>query len=103
MRHVTKRIMVLHRRRSWSATPVFRAAPGSVTTISYHMRVYVASQLRPPRGKKAASARKSSDLALWVRIIARGESLPAEVLAMLPTDGAREHDHYIYGAPKRDG
>ena len=28
--------------------------------------------------------------------------VPAEVLAQLPTDGASEHDHYIYGLPKRN-
>jgi hypothetical protein len=27
--------------------------------------------------------------------------MPPEVLAELPTDGASEHDHYIYGLPKR--
>ena len=27
--------------------------------------------------------------------------MPPEVLAALPTDGASEHDHYIYGLPKR--
>lgn len=27
--------------------------------------------------------------------------LTAEELAQLPTDGALEHDHYIYGTPKR--
>ena len=27
--------------------------------------------------------------------------LPAEVLDRLPTDGAAQHDHYIYGIPKR--
>jgi plasmid stability protein len=26
--------------------------------------------------------------------------VPPEVLAQLPTDGASEHDHYIYGLPK---
>ena len=28
--------------------------------------------------------------------------VPPEVLAKLPTDGASEHDHYIYGLPKRN-
>jgi hypothetical protein len=28
--------------------------------------------------------------------------VPPEVLAQLPTDGASEHDHYIYGLPKRN-
>jgi hypothetical protein len=27
---------------------------------------------------------------------------PPEELAKLPTDGASEHDHYIYGWPKRN-
>jgi Arc/MetJ-type ribon-helix-helix transcriptional regulator len=27
--------------------------------------------------------------------------LPAEVLDRLPADGAAQHDHYIYGIPKR--
>ena len=27
--------------------------------------------------------------------------LPPETLDRLPTDGATEHDHYIYGTPKR--
>ena len=27
--------------------------------------------------------------------------VPPEVLATLPNDGASEHDHYIYGIPKR--
>jgi hypothetical protein len=27
--------------------------------------------------------------------------LPEEVLEQLPVDGAAEHDHYIYGTPKR--
>src|SRR5437870_10497354 len=35
------------------------------------------------------------------RIIARGKALPEAVLARLPRDGASQHDHYIYGTPKR--
>ncbi|HEY3826854.1 MAG TPA: hypothetical protein VGL82_19980 [Bryobacteraceae bacterium] len=27
--------------------------------------------------------------------------MPAEVRAKLPSDGASQHDHYIYGVPKR--
>jgi hypothetical protein len=27
--------------------------------------------------------------------------IPDEELAQLPTDGAAQHDHYIYGTPKR--
>ena len=28
--------------------------------------------------------------------------VPPEIMATLPKDGASQHDHYIYGLPKRD-
>ena len=39
---------------------------------------------------------------LWERIIELAESIPDEVLQRLPTDGARNVDHYLYGAPKEE-
>lgn len=38
---------------------------------------------------------------LGERIAARARALPPEVLDRLPADGASQHDHYIYGTPKR--
>ena len=38
---------------------------------------------------------------LGERIAARARSLPPHVLDRLPADGASQHDHYIYGTPKR--
>jgi predicted DNA-binding antitoxin AbrB/MazE fold protein len=35
------------------------------------------------------------------RIVAGARALPQETLDGLPTDGASQHDHYIYGTPKR--
>ena len=35
------------------------------------------------------------------RIVARARALPQETLDRLPADGAAQHDHYIYGTPKR--
>jgi antitoxin component of MazEF toxin-antitoxin module len=35
------------------------------------------------------------------RIAARARALPSEVLAALPDDLAAQHDHYLYGTPKR--
>lgn len=29
--------------------------------------------------------------------------VPADVMASLPKDGASQHDHYIYGWPKKEG
>jgi hypothetical protein len=28
--------------------------------------------------------------------------VPAEIMAAMPKDGASQHDHYIYGLPKRN-
>ena len=38
---------------------------------------------------------------IWERIAERVADAPPEELAKLPTDGASQHDHYIYGTPKR--
>jgi predicted DNA-binding antitoxin AbrB/MazE fold protein len=35
------------------------------------------------------------------RIAARAAALPPDVLADLPDDLASQHDHYLYGTPKR--
>ena len=35
------------------------------------------------------------------RIATLANALPRETLDLLPTDGASQHDHYIYGKPKR--
>jgi len=35
------------------------------------------------------------------RIVALANNLPPEVVDAWPTDGASQHDHYLYGAPKR--
>jgi len=34
-------------------------------------------------------------------IVARARALPRETLDRLPTDGASQYDHSIYGTPKR--
>ncbi|HTK75060.1 MAG TPA: AbrB/MazE/SpoVT family DNA-binding domain-containing protein [Gemmataceae bacterium] len=38
---------------------------------------------------------------IWERIAARARALPPEALAGLPDDLASQHDHYLYGTPKR--
>jgi hypothetical protein len=39
---------------------------------------------------------------IWDVIAERVQALPPEVLERLPEDGASQHDHYIYGLPKRE-
>lgn len=43
----------------------------------------------------------TGEVPLWEQILALTRDLPPEVFEGLPTDGASQHDHYIYGTPKR--
>jgi hypothetical protein len=49
---------------------------------------------------EALAAGAKSPLAARIRGI--WSDMPASVRAKLPTDGASQHDHYIYGVPKRE-
>jgi antitoxin component of MazEF toxin-antitoxin module len=40
-------------------------------------------------------------LPIWERIAARAAEIPPEELDKVPTDGAAQIDHYLYGHPKR--
>jgi predicted DNA-binding antitoxin AbrB/MazE fold protein len=44
---------------------------------------------------------EQNQMSLAERIVARAHALPPETLDKLPADGAAQHDHYIYGTPKR--
>jgi hypothetical protein len=46
---------------------------------------------------QAAEARKP----VWERILERTAAIPDEKWDKLPTDLAEQHDHYLYGTPKR--
>ncbi|MGA2589869.1 MAG: hypothetical protein ABSH32_08150 [Bryobacteraceae bacterium] len=35
-------------------------------------------------------------------ILASMRNVPPEIMATMPEDGASQHDHYIYGWPKRE-
>ena len=38
---------------------------------------------------------------IWERILERSAAIPDEEWDKLPVDGAEQHDHYLYGVPKR--
>ena len=38
---------------------------------------------------------------IWQQFAEAFKDVPEEELARLPVDGATQHDHYIYGTPKR--
>jgi hypothetical protein len=35
-------------------------------------------------------------------ILSSMRNVPPEIMAAMPTDGASQHDHYIYGWPKKE-
>ena len=39
---------------------------------------------------------------IWEVILDNVQDISPEEFAKLPKDGASEHDHYLYGHPKRD-
>lgn len=44
---------------------------------------------------------RAKDKPIWEVAEELFGAIPDEALARLPTDGAAQHDHYIYGTPKR--
>ncbi len=51
---------------------------------------------------KQALAPREARRPLAARIREIWADMPDEVRAKLPADGASQHDHYIYGVPKRE-
>jgi len=54
---------------------------------------------------KLASAEPSAERPLQTAadiVLARMRNVPPEIMATMPKDGASQHDHYIYGWPKRE-
>lgn len=58
--------------------------------------------LNPPVLPDSCGASISTDARpIWERIAECAESFPDEVFEGVPTDGASQHDHYLYGSPKK--
>jgi predicted DNA-binding antitoxin AbrB/MazE fold protein len=69
--------------------------------------VYENGVLKPERPlqlkehQKVSVTVEENQPSLAERIAALSRGIPSEVLDTWPTDGASQHDHYLYGAPKR--
>lgn len=49
----------------------------------------------------ARGAEKAGTRPIWEIIAEISEEIPKEEWEKLPSDGSVNHDHYLYGAPKR--
>jgi predicted DNA-binding antitoxin AbrB/MazE fold protein len=78
--------------------------PAQPLPLSEHekVRVTVEQQLQvaAERGDNTAQAALGGP-SLAEQLIALAEAVPEEVVSQWPRDGASQHDHYIYGTPKR--
>jgi hypothetical protein len=55
--------------------------------------------------KKLATAEPSDQQPLQTAadiVLSRMRNVPPEIMATMPKDGASQHDHYIYGWPKKE-
>lgn len=50
---------------------------------------------------KVAVSQKKDSRPIWEVIAEISSRVPDEEWAKLPSDGAENHDHYLYGAPKK--
>jgi hypothetical protein len=83
-------------------------APDSLVEEVFNFLLFTKTRQEHDRTKSVASMDETpaadrsntgeSLLAMIDRITA---DMTAEEIAQLPTDGADQHDHYIYGIPKR--
>jgi hypothetical protein len=52
-------------------------------------------------GKLRKPSKQEAESPLWEVFSELTQNMTPEEIAQLPTDGAEQHDHYIYGTPKR--
>ncbi len=57
---------------------------------------------KPTARSSRQSQPRKSQLTLAERIAAIGARIPEDQLKDIPTDAARNLDHYLYGSPKQD-
>lgn len=78
--------------------------PEGPLPLTEHQRVRVTVEPRQKlvgADRNVEPASEASQLSLAERIAALAGELPAEEIDAWPTDGASQHDHYLYGTPKR--
>jgi len=51
---------------------------------------------------RPSSMQERDERPIWEVIADNMKDVPPEVMAAMPEDGASQHDHYIYGWPKRE-
>ena len=61
-----------------------------------------AEEVLREKSRETAPVSPNSGQPFWKRFTSQVHDLPDAIFERLPPDGATEHDHYLYGAPKRN-
>jgi hypothetical protein len=88
-----KNLLVALARETGKAIPALLAE--ALDALQAHVRAHGAQAGHP------APPAPQTVKPLWEIAADLLKDVPQEVLDRLPTDGAAQHDHYIYGTPKR--
>jgi predicted DNA-binding antitoxin AbrB/MazE fold protein len=75
--------------------------PSQPLPFDEHAQVRVTVEPQIETAKPPADEHANNEEPLWEQILSLTRDLPPEAFEGLPTDGASQHDHYIYGTPKR--
>ena len=75
--------------------------PEQPLPLAENEKVQVTVEAKPREADQSGGGTQPTGLSLGDEIAALVDALPPEVVAAWPTDGASQHDHYIYGTPKR--
>jgi hypothetical protein len=90
-----------HREFTQILSSIHALSPDQVRQLRDELdsQLAVARQPSAPAASEAAPAQTSKPI--WERIVERSAAIPDDEWDKLPVDGAQQHDHYIYGTPKR--
>ena len=61
-----------------------------------------ADHSRKSTGNRTVGVLEAAEKPIWEVAENLVRAIPEEVLDSVPTDGAAQHDHFLYAAPKRD-
>jgi hypothetical protein len=65
------------------------------------VQAFVENVVRRALGLNSGLSAETAERPVWDVILSNMEDVPPEQFAALPTDGASQVDHYLYGHPKR--
>jgi hypothetical protein len=72
-----------------------KAAAAGLTLEAWLKQLAATGEQNQPTGQQPL--RTAADI-----VLRHMRNVPPEIMATMPADGASQHDHYIYGWPKRD-